>query len=204
MASTDILLNSTPSTVASAKSLSGRLPISGQHFYVLRSEKGGGRATWWPSFHLSLGGNPRLLPGAWAALTSTLCMPRRVQVQVVEIPDHVVSRLQLPSAPFCKIPWRGNCLPQLLPLSHWSLPRGLSQSHPRHSPSCQRRMRTFQGCSAGKMTPLFSNRLWQEKGTFQTLPARLHLVLSVSISTPWRQCYQRTLNVEGTWKSTTF
>ena len=81
-------------------------------------------------------------------------MPRRVQVQVVEIPDHVVSRLQLPSAPFCKIPWRGNCLPQLLPLSHWSLPRGLSQSHPRHSPSCQRRMRTFQGCSAGKMTPL--------------------------------------------------
>ena len=87
-------------------------------------------------------------------------------MQVVEIPDHVVSRLQLPSAPFCKIPWRGNCLPQLLPLSHWSLPRGLSQSHPRHSPSCQRRMRTFQGCSAGKMTPSFFKQVVTGKGHF--------------------------------------
>ena len=101
-------------------------------------------------------------------------MPRRVQVQVVEIPDHVVSRLQLPSAPFCKIPWRGNCLPQLLPLSHWSLPRGLSQSHPRHSPSCQRRMRTFQGCSAGKMTPLQQTGCDGKKALF-----RLFLLASI-------------------------
>ena len=78
MASTDILLNSTPSTVASAKSLSGRLPISGQHFHTSRSVKGAGRAAWWPSFHQSLDGDPRLLPGAWAVLISTLCMPRRV------------------------------------------------------------------------------------------------------------------------------